>query len=565
MKKTISILLAILLSTALYGCKSHAVNDTTVSSSFTAAEVSANDAGEPVTVAMPSPAEAEQVNTTYVLYTNDVHCGIKDNLGYATLSALRAALSVDHDVLLADAGDAVQGDNIGTLSNGSYIIDIMNQIGYDVATLGNHEFGYGMDALNANIERANFPYISANFYGPDGELVCKPYVIFESNGMKIAFVGISTPQTLVSSVPAYFQDAEGNIVYSFCPGGNGQELYDAVQTAVDAARAEGADRVIALGHLGINAESIPWTSSDVITHTNGIDVFIDGHSHSVIAGEFVCNKDGDTVILTSTGTKLQYIGLLGIGTDGSFTTALIDDNGTGAFIKDIENQYAETVNLKVARADTELYITDPGTGLRMVRTCETNLGDLCADAYRNVMGADVGVCNGGSIRADMHAGDITYGDVLSVLPFNNPISMISCTGEQLKDMLEFGCKALPSESGAFLQVSNITYTVDISVPSPVVTDESGMYIRCEGESRVRDVFVGGEPLDLQKTYTLASSDYLLFRNGDGYTMFQDCVTIISASMLENEALLSYIDGTLGGVIDERYAGCYGSDRIQIIG
>ena len=244
-----------------------------------------------------------------ILYTNDAHCGIEDGMGYQGLSAAkRALLAAGNKVLLVDNGDAVQGDTIGTLSKGEYIIDIMNKLGYDVATPGNHEFDYGMDQFNKLVEKADFDYISCNFVDKDGNPVLKPYVIKEADGVKIAFVGISTPKTITTSTPTYFQDGNGNYIYGFMQDDTGEKLYTAVQSAVDAARKEGAKYVIAMAHLGIEADCQPWTSSDVIVNTSGIDVVLDGHSHSTIAGDIVKNKEGKDVILTSTGTKLANIG-----------------------------------------------------------------------------------------------------------------------------------------------------------------------------------------------------------------------------------------------------------------
>ena len=246
-----------------------------------------------------------------ILYTNDAHCGIEDGMGYQGLSAAkRALLAAGNKVLLVDNGDAVQGDTIGTLSKGEYIIDIMNKLGYDVATPGNHEFDYGMDQFNKLVEKADFDYISCNFVDKDGNPVLKPYVIKEADGVKIAFVGISTPKTITTSTPTYFQDGNGNYIYGFMQDDTGEKLYAAVQSAVDAARKEGAKYVIAMAHLGIETDCQPWTSSDVIVNTSGIDVVLDGHSHSTIAGDIVKNKEGKDVILTSTGTKLANIGCL---------------------------------------------------------------------------------------------------------------------------------------------------------------------------------------------------------------------------------------------------------------
>ena len=519
----------------------------------------------------PDPTPAEETaylgldNDIVILYTNDVHCGVDDNLGYAGLATVKNALEAQgKHVVLVDNGDAVQGDTIGTLSNGEYIIDIMNEIGYDVATPGNHEFDYGMDQFFALTEQANFPYVSANFVDNDGNTVLDPYVIKDVAGVKIAFVGISTPKTITTSTPKYFQDDNGNYIYAFQQDETGEKLYAAVQSAVDSARAEGAQFVIALAHLGIEEDCSPWTSSEVIVNTTGIDAVLDGHSHSMIQGEKVKNKDGAEVLLSSTETKLAYIGCLTIKDDGSMSTTLISDNGMKEFIGGIQEEFEELVNTVVASTDVDLIIKDPASGERIVRVSETNLGDLCADAYRAMSGADVAIVNGGGVRADIPAGDITYGQIIAVHPFGNEMCVVECTGQEILDALELGCSKLPAESGGFLQVSGMTYTVDLNVESSVKLDENGMFVSVEGERRVKDVTIGGEPLDPEKTYTLASHNYKLKDCGDGYSMFADNVFLQDSVMIDNQVLINYIVDVLGGTVGEEYADPYGQGRITII-
>ena len=519
----------------------------------------------------PAPAPAEETaylgldNDIVILYTNDVHCGVDDNLGYTGLATVKNALEAQgKHVVLVDNGDAVQGDTIGTLSNGEYIIDIMNEVGYDVATPGNHEFDYGMEQFFALTEQANFPYVSANFVDNDGNTVLDPYVIKDVAGVKIAFVGISTPKTITTSTPKYFQDDNGNYIYAFQQDETGEKLYAAVQSAVDAARAEGAQFVIALAHLGIEEDCSPWTSSEVIVNTTGIDAVLDGHSHSMIQGEKVKNKDGAEVLLSSTETKLAYIGCLTIKDDGSMSTTLISDNGMKEFIGGIQEEFEELVNTVVASTDVDLIIKDPASGERIVRVSETNLGDLCADAYRAMSGADVAIVNGGGVRADIPAGDITYGQIIAVHPFGNEMCVVECTGQEILDALELGCSKLPAESGGFLQVSGMTYTVDLNVESTVKLDENGMFVEVEGERRVKDVTIGGEPLDPEKTYTLASHNYKLKDCGDGYSMFADNVFLQDSVMIDNQVLINYIVDVLGGTVGEEYADPYGQGRITII-
>ena len=510
-------------------------------------------------------ATAPAAKDIVVLYTNDAHCGIEDGMGYQGLSAAkRALLAAGNKVLLVDNGDAVQGDTIGTLSKGEYIIDIMNKLGYDVATPGNHEFDYGMDQFNKLVEKADFDYISCNFVDKDGNPVLKPYVIKEADGVKIAFVGISTPKTITTSTPTYFQDGEGNYIFGFLQDETGEKLYTAVQNAVDAARKEGAKYVIAMAHLGIEADCQPWTSSDVIVNTSGIDALLDGHSHSTIAGDIVKNKEGKDVILTSTGTKLANIGCLTISADGKISSTLINDDGVGETISEIKKGYEEMVNTVVASTKVELTTNDPVTGERMVRRQETNLGDLCADAYRTLSGADVALVNGGGIRVSIPKGDITYGQIIAVHPFGNEMCVVEVTGQQLLDALEMGSRNAPGECGGFMQVSGMTYEIDLNVEPTVEINTEGMFTGISGEYRVKNVKIGGEDLDLAKTYTVASHNYMLKSFGDGMAMFEGTKLLQDSVMIDNQVLINYIVDSLGGVVGDDYADPYGQGRITVI-
>ena len=526
--------------------------------------------------AVAQEAETAEVahQPVVILYTNDVHCGIEDAIGYAGLAAYEKAYEkLGYEVILVDNGDAIQGGPIGTLSKGEYIIDIMNAVGYDIATIGNHEFDYGMDVFMSLREKAEFPYISANFCDLEGNPILDPYVIKELGGWKVAFVGVSTPETFTKSTPTFFQDEEGNYIYSFCQGEDGANLYAAVQKAVDAARAEGAEIVVAMSHLGTDGSSVPYTSSDLIVNTTGINAVLDGHSHSVWEMELVQNAAGEDVILSSTGTKLNNVGSLIIeaGEDQTpvLTTALhseslFQDEEAEAFIATVKAQYEETLNQVVATTAVDLTTKDPATGERAVRTAETNLGDLCADACRVVLGADIAFVNGGGVRADIPAGDITYGQILSVHPFGNMACLMEVTGQQILDALEMSSRDVPNECGGFLQVSGLTYEINVGVESSVVVDDKGSFVEVAGERRVQNVLVNGEPIDPEATHTLASHNYMLKSGGDGLNMFQGDTLLQDEVLIDNQVLINYIVDTLGGVVGEEYSDPYGQGRITIV-
>ena len=496
-----------------------------------------------------------------ILHTNDVHC---DYEKYAKVATLHKSAD-----LLVDAGDHVQGGVIGTLSKGEYIVDIMNYLKYDAAVPGNHEFDYGMDQfLHIAKDLAKYPYISANFTGKDGTPYFDAYKIFEVKGVKVAFVGVCTPETFTKSTPTYFQDANGNYIFGFCEGNNGADLYNAVQKAIDAAKAAGADYVIGLGHLGIDEQSSPWMSKEVIANTTGFDAFIDGHSHSTFS-ETIKDKSGKEVVFEQTGTKLANVGKLTIKTDGTIAhenidlSAVEEDADAKAYIAGITEKF-DALQKKVVAKTTVTLTTKGADGKRAVRSAETNLGDLCADAYRLLLGADVAFVNGGGVRADINAGDITYGDIINVHPFGNSACLVEVTGQQLKDALELGSAAYPGESGGFLQVSGLTYTINADIPSSVVKNDKSEFVKVDGAYRVSDIMVGGQPLDVNKTYTLASHNYMLKDAGDGYAMFgtKNVKVLQDEVMIDNQVLINYIVEKLGGVVGAEYAAPQGRITIK---
>ena len=394
-------------------------------------------------------AEETAAKDVVVLYTNDVHCGIDENIGYAGLAAYKKAFAkAGYDVLLVDNGDAIQGGPVGTLSKGEYIIDIMNEVGYDVATIGNHEFDYGMDQFMALREKAKFPYVSANFTDLEGKPILDPFVIKEAGGRKIAFVGASTPETFTKSTPTYFQNEKGEYIYDFCEGEDGKRLYAAVQKAVDDAREAGAEYVVVLAHLGIDGSSVPYTSSDLIVNTNGIDAVLDGHSHSTIGARSrqEQGRRGSAADLdrhqAGRGRRADHRRRRQPCPPGCTPKRIFQDDETTAFVEGIKAQYGETLAKVVASSQVDLIVNDltavdsEGKPIRIIRSQETNLGDLCADAYRLVSGADIAVVNGGGIRAAIPAGDITFEQIISVHPFGNAMCVVEATGQQILDALE---------------------------------------------------------------------------------------------------------------------------------
>ena len=538
-----------------------------------------------LSMAVCSAAEekAEKNGDIYILFTSDVHCGIDKGFGYAGLQQVRDTLEAQgYETILVDDGDAIQGEPIGTLSEGEAIIDLMNDLNYDVAIPGNHEFDYGMPRFLELVEKADFPYISCNFTYLD-ELVFEPYLIKEAAGKKIGFVGVTTPLTITASTPVYFQDENGEYVYGFMSDDTGERVYQAVQSAVDAAREEGADYVYVIGHMGNGAEFKPWTYADVISHTDGIDVFLDGHSHDTDQ-VIMKNKDGEDVPRSAVGTKMACIGYSHISAEGDIvetgiwswpnkTSApeLLDiHNEIRDRVDEAQQELAEELDQVVASTAVTLTINDPeavdssGNPVRMIRRAETNLGDLCADAARDQSGADIAFVNGGSIRVSIEKGDITFGNILAVHPFGSMLCVLEVTGQQLLDALEWSCRSVPDENGGFNQVSGLTFEINSAIDSPCKADKDGMCTGIEGERRVQNVMVGGEALDPEKTYTLAGYDYQLRQQGDGYTAYDGAPVLQDNVKLDNQVLIDYIVDTLGGNVGGEYADPYGEGRITIL-
>ena len=480
-----------------------------------------------------------------ILYTNDVHTYIdkqSPKLTYAAIADLKQSYqNAGKDVLLVDAGDHVQGTAYGSMDEGASIIKLMNAAGYDAATPGNHEFDYGMDRAKAIMKEADFPYLSCNWVDLRTGLRVLPSVkVFVRGGRRIAFVGVTTPETFTKSTPAYFMDkAQRKYIYDIQGGEDGKKLYDAVQKAIDKAKLL-ADVVIGLGHLGVDPSSSPWTSEEVIAHTSGFDAFIDGHSHTVMENKQVQDASGKAVTLTQTGSYFANVGEMTIAADGTITTKLIPTHeGMDAGIAAMQTSWVNTVDdmlgEKIAVGDSDFYVSDPATGKRRIRSAETNLGDFVADgiyAYFNEvekLHCDLAIMNGGGIRADVPAGDWTFKTCKQVSPFGNVACLMSVTGKQIQDALEFAARFAGEggkENGGFLFNDTATTEIYTDIPNTVQTDEKNVWIgSATGTPRVQNVKIYDKasgsylPLDPNATYALAGMNYTLRNLGDGFAMF----------------------------------------------
>ena len=501
---------------------------------------------------------AATTESIVILYENDVHCAVD---GYSKLAAMKAELATDNTYVgVVSSGDFIQGASLGTVSQGEYIIELMNLVGYDAIGLGNHEFDYKIPRLLELVQMMNTKPVCSNFVKLGSEkTVFEPYSIVSYGDTDIAYIGVTTPHTLTSSSPAQFKDENGEYIYSFSQN----NLYETVQKNIDAAKEDGADYIIALSHIGYREPGSPWDVESMIKSTSGLDVVLDAHSHSVIENIELIDKSGNEVVLTSTGTKFANIGKLTISND-EITTELIPTEGytetnekVDGYIAKINEEYSVLGNRKVGVSEATLRaFAEDGT--RLIRNNETNLGNLCADAYRIVTGADIGYSNGGGIRADITTGDVTFNNLLSVFPYNNIVCVADVKGQIIKDMLELAMTNYPLEDGSFPHLSGVTFDMDASVPSSVKLDENQVFVSVDGEYRVRNIKVMNkesgtyEPLDLNKNYTFASHNYFLLEYGGGMSMFEKADSITDTGMLDIEVLEKYIAETLGGNIGKEY-------------
>ena len=565
------------------------------------------------TMALGAPAASAcwtgDVQDITILYTNDVHTYIdkqSPKLTYAAIAALKKSYQDDgKNVLLVDAGDHVQGTAYGSMDEGATIIQLMNAAGYDAATPGNHEFDYGMDRAKELMADADYPYLSCNWVNlPLNNRVLSDVKYFRIGGRTIAFVGITTPETITKSTPAYFMDKNQNrYVYDILGGEDGQKLYSAVQKSINKARVI-ADYVIGLGHLGVDPSSSPWTSKEVIEHTSGLDAFIDGHSHTVMECEWVKDLSGKAVALTQTGSYFANVGEMTIKADGSIATQLVPTyDGLDSAVAGIQTEWVSAVDdmlgEKIAVAETNFYISDPATGKRRIRLGETNLGDFVADgiySYFNEveqLHCDLAIMNGGGIRADVDAGDWSFKTCKQVSPFGNVACLMSVTGKQIQDALEFAARFVGpdgQENGGFLHVAGATYEIHTDIPNTVQTDDKNVWIgSATGTPRVQNVKIYDKtsgtyvPLDEGKTYALAGMNYTLRNLGDGFAMF-DGAELIKDYVAEDYLVMSTYAMSFGGVDGEglphlttanspladypgyllNYEDAYGAGRITIL-
>ncbi len=490
-----------------------------------------------------------QEKSIVILYENDAHCGIN---GYTKIAGLRDAINHSDTAYAAAVcvGDFLQGNTTGAISNGQYIADILRYMDYHALTLGNHEFDYGIPRMQQLLEQVGTPVVCANLYeAGEPYPVFAPYVIHQYGDKRVAYVGACTPETMILEGYSFY-DTNGILLYDLKP----KTFYELVQQAVDAARAEGADYVVLLSHVGETPQSMGFSSHRLVNNTRGIDIVLDGHSHEIIECAKATNLDGKEITITQTGTQFAYVGKLLITPDGRFITQLIrskdilyENAKITATTDSIRQMVKAVTSTVVAHSDYTLVVSDENAQW-IVRGQETNAGDLVADAYRHALKSDIGLENGGGIRNDILAGDITYGDIIGMLPYDNTLRRIMVSGEQLKEMLTRCTALVPVLDGNFPQCSGLRFTIHAkshTVSDIEILQDDGTYA----------------PLDLHRTYSVALTNYN-HEGGGFFDCFKKCPVLFEGSLRYYEALADYLGKVLGGNTGETYAEPQG--RINIV-
>lgn len=499
-------------------------------------------------------AVAQHPGDVVILFDNDVHCSAE---GYPVMAGLRNQLQRKGcEVLVVSNGDFSFGGPLGAASRGEYMVRLMNVAGYDAACLGNHEFDFGLGQLRRLDSLASAPLLCCNFVGTDGSRPFLPICLRSAGGMRIAFIGVTTPSTISTSSPNNFQDSTGRYIYGFSE----RQLPRLVQHYVDACRNMGADFVVLLSHMG-DRDGQP-TSVWLLSQLSGVDAVLDGHDHHAIAQRRVGDKFSHQVLLSSTGAHFAHIGMLDLRRTrqglrcasrllsvDSLRQAGCIDPVVADTLAAIQSAFAARGNRVIARAEQPLVAE--ADGVRICRLRETNLGDFVADAYRTVLRADIGWVNGGGLRANVAAGEVTYNDLFAVNPYGNRMCLIEASGADILNALETAARLLPMAEGCFLQVSGLRFELDASVPSSVVLDANGRFDRVTGGRRVSHVTVNGEPLDSGRRYTIASTEYLLLNGGDALS-FPSRRQLQCEPMSDIEVIERYVQ-QLGGTIGTQYA------------
>lgn len=484
-------------------------------------------------------SQCHKQRSIVILYENDVHCAMD---GYAKLAGLRDAIADTADVLLVSNGDYVQGQTVGAISKGQYVVDVMQKLHYDAITLGNHEFDYGMERMFQLLRQVPAPIVCCNLHDVrTGRMVFAPYVMKWVGNKRLAFVGVVTPTSMEDEAYAFYDDRD-SLIYDL----QVKDIPSLVQSSVDEARKAGADYVIVDSHLGEQETQRHSDSHLLVANTSGIDIVLDGHSHATIVADTIFNKVGKPIIVTQTGTKFANVGKLLITPDGKMSVSLIPiesitekDAYVAEVVDSIHAMLNEQTSRVICHSEVPLRILDD-EGNEAARVGETTGGDIVTDAFRMVTGADISVLNSGSIRNEVKAGDLTYGDLLSMLPYDNYIVVAEVKGSTLLSMLTKLVSFLPKPDGQFPQVSGMQFVVH------------------EKEHRVSDVkILNGatqhyEPLNPDRVYTVATTKYCV-TDGGLYSTLKGSKITWETKRTYNDIFIEFVTKNLNGYIGQQYA------------
>lgn len=489
----------------------------------------------------------QESRSLVILYENDVHCAID---GYARVAGLRDAMRDTADVLLVSSGDYLQGSVAGAISKGGYVIDIMKAVGYDAITLGNHEFDYKFPRLRELMSQLRCSVVSANLMDlRSGKPLYAPYCIKRVGKRKVAFIGVTAPSTMNTERFAFIDDS-GELIYTLMP----EKTYALVQMAADKARAEGADYVFVLSHLGEEKTDENVDSHGLVSNTRGIDMVFDAHTHSLRPADTVLNLDGKPVVVTQTGSEFANIGKCLITPKGGITLSMMpvagitqSNKAVAKAIDKVKKDMDRVTSRVVGRADYVLRILDDADEY-LVRYAETNAADLVTDAFRTATGAEIAITNGGGMRNQPKAGDLTYGDFIRLLPYDNLLQVVEAKGSTIVELLRQNTANMSYDNGNFPQVSGLRYTIHTGVHAVTdveVLQENGKYALIEPD----------------RTYRLCTIDYCV--SGGGFNgILQGCKVLQLTNINYRDAVVDYVESTLKGDLGMRYVKPQG--RITVV-
>ena len=460
-----------------------------------------------------------------IIHTNDSHCHYadEDHVGFETVTALKEQYSKESTVFTVDAGDYLQGASYGLISLGEASVEVMNTVGYDVGIPGNHEFDFSFQVFLERVEAANYPIICSNLvYNDTGKSVLDEYLILEKGGVRIGFFGLLTEQMTKSPLLG-----EAKVTSSI----------EAAQRMVKILKDEDVDYIVAIGHLGVKREGFT-TSDEVCNKVEGIDIFIDGHSHTEMEDGKVCDGsiilEPSNTLIASTGCYVKNVGVVTSNSEGItaklYRGPALQNEVTGKAVSEVMRKADERLNTKIGTTEILLYGERPE-----IRNQETSMGDFITDAMRKSSNSDVAIIGGGTIRSSIQVGDITVKMTYETLPFANTLCTVNVPGSVIWDDMEYSLSLQKEGKGGYLQFSGMTITYDPNA---------------EVNHKISSLKIGGEEIDKSATYKVATTNYIA-EGGDGHTWYADYTQAIEGDL--NMVFIGYIS-SLGTITESTIQG-----------